>query len=38
MTGEASSRASIELPGSQLALAQAVVRAARCRGSPSSPC
>jgi beta-glucosidase len=28
MTGEASSRASIELPGSQLALAQAVVRAA----------
>ena len=29
MSGEASSRASIELPGSQLALAQAVVRAAR---------
>jgi len=29
MTGEASSRASIELPGSQLALAQAVVRATR---------
>jgi beta-glucosidase len=28
MSGEASSRASIELPGSQLALAQAVVRAA----------
>ena len=28
MTGEATSRASIELPGSQLALAQAVVRAA----------
>ena len=28
MTGEASSRASIELPGSQLALAQAVTRAA----------
>ncbi|MDB4884008.1 MAG: beta-glucosidase [Gemmatimonadetes bacterium] len=28
MTGEASSRASVELPGSQLALAQAVVRAA----------
>jgi len=27
MTGEASSRASVELPGSQLALAQAVVRA-----------
>jgi beta-glucosidase len=29
MTGEASSRASIELPGAQLELAQAVVRAAR---------
>jgi beta-glucosidase len=29
MSGEASSRASIELPGSQLALAQAVVRATR---------
>ena len=28
MTGEATSRASVELPGSQLALAQAVVRAA----------
>ena len=32
MTGEASSRASIELPGAQLALAQAVVRATRESG------
>ncbi|HKG92942.1 MAG TPA: glycoside hydrolase family 3 N-terminal domain-containing protein [Gemmatimonadaceae bacterium] len=32
MSGEASSRASVELPGSQLALAQAVVRAARASG------
>ena len=33
MTGEASSRASVDLPGSQLALAQAVVRSAG-RGKP----
>src|SRR5207237_9746088 len=32
MSGEASSRASIELPGAQLALAQAVVRATRAGG------
>jgi beta-glucosidase len=36
MSGEASSRASIELPGAQLALAQAVVRAAREAG-PAKP-
>jgi beta-glucosidase len=34
MSGEASSRASIELPGAQLELAQAVVRAVRAGGSP----
>ena len=36
MSGEASSRASIELPGSQLALAQAVVRAVR-EATPAKP-
>jgi beta-glucosidase len=36
MTGEASSRASIELPGSQLALAQAVVAAVRAE-TPTKP-
>ncbi len=34
MSGEASSRASIELPGAQLELAKAVVRAARGAGKP----
>ena len=39
MTGEASSRATIELPGAQLQLAQAVVRAAReaGQGAPAKP-
>ncbi|MGI8403115.1 MAG: glycoside hydrolase family 3 N-terminal domain-containing protein, partial [Gemmatimonadaceae bacterium] len=36
MTGEASNRASIELPGSQVALARAVLRAARGNGSAGS--
>jgi beta-glucosidase len=36
MTGEASVRASVELPGAQVALAQAVVRAARA-ASPRKP-
>ncbi|HEU4996564.1 MAG TPA: beta-glucosidase BglX [Gemmatimonadaceae bacterium] len=36
MSGEAASRASIELPGAQLQLAQAVVRAARA-SSPTKP-
>jgi beta-glucosidase len=39
MSGEASSRTSVELPGAQLQLAQAVVRAARSAGSaaPAKP-
>ena len=36
MSGEASSRASLDLPGAQLALAQAVVRAARGAGRPAA--
>jgi len=36
MSGEASSRASVELPGSQLELAQAVIRAARS-ATPAKP-
>jgi beta-glucosidase len=37
MSGEASSRASVELPGAQLQLAQAVVRAARGVGQGTPP-
>ncbi len=35
-TGEATSRTSLDLPGAQLALAQAVVRAARAAGRPAA--
>jgi len=35
MSGEASSRSTLDLPGAQLALAQAVVRAARTAGKPA---
>ncbi len=36
MSGEASSRTTLDLPGAQLALAQAVVRAARAAGKPAA--